>query len=623
VDHDAYRSSKTGGVQRPRSASVLLRHASLSNALGLLAIGCVASLTTAGLLVDSNRSRSLVLAFLAVALVLAVVVAATVVWAVRSRAGGSLAGEFVSAWERPMSGWLFFFVGCVLALPIVSFYSRVLVGDPDSERLLASILHVQRQGVGYLIDSQEVLLPHVLLGPIVSLGGIPALQAFNVLSVIALAGVIAFLSWRLTGSRIGAVSATLALTALGPVLERAYFAPMYPAMLTFGFLGLYLAYRVMTGGEPARPWLAAVLAAIAFIGSMEAHQVGQLFVLLSGLLLVAVPSLRAAAGLGRVYFCLAVLYIPRALINLSDGGLSYFFQNRVDYWVTKGYLLSIQVEMFDYPRELSLGEYLRELPAGLLDAWGASGWLTLVLGAAAIVVAGARLRRFVLTSAFLLLAIVIYFRLPFFPRYLSLLLVGSALAAGVTIAALSGRRTFWRRAAVGVALAGLVAANVANYHTELDHFQKLTRKVLQGPGSAYRQLARQVGPGEGVIGTRSLYLYSTSTNPSTYGDQFLSESEYRTFLTWPSDADVIAIMHRHHVQWVFVPRQQQRWVVRYNDIWLRPAYDQEARYPRKVRRSPNFCLAKRAHGAFLYRLEPGVRGPSDKGPFRCVSTAAG
>jgi hypothetical protein len=578
----------------------------------LVALASVALLATAGALVDSNRSRTFVVAFLAAALA-AALLAGTLAWSGQG-AARLPASLLVTAQDRARGGWLPFLAGLLIALPVVGFHSRVLVGDSDSGWLLATILYVQREGAAYLVETQQVLLPHLVLGPIVAVGGIPALQAFNVVSVIALAGVVALLAWRVTGSAVGALSAVLALTALRPILQRASLSPMYPATLALGFLGLYLAYRAMRQ-EGARRWMSAALAALCLIGSMEAHQIGQLFVVLSFLLLLALPSVRAATGLGRVYACLAVLYVPRALINLSEGGLSHFFSNRVDYWVDKGYLVLIQEEMFHYPRELGFLEYARQLPEGLVDVWGPTGWLTLALGVASIVFAPARLRRFTVGVTLLLLAVVLHLQLPFFTRYFTILLVGSALAAGVTVAALARRRGSPWRTVGAVAIAGLVVANVVSYHTELDRSQELQAAVLQGP---YRQLAQKVKAGDGVIGTRSFYLNNTSTNARAYGGQFLSEPEYRTFLTWPSEAAVIQLMRRHDLEWVFVPSWKTRWIAEYNNIWLHAAGAGDARYYEAVKTSPSFCLAKRVHGTLLYRLDPGgPRVHRREGPPRC------
>jgi hypothetical protein len=381
---------------------------------------------------------------------------------------------------------------------------------------------------------------------------------------------------------------------------------MYPAMLAFGFLGVYLAYGAMVATRARDRWGKAALAAGCLILSMEAHQFGQFFVVLSALLLVAVPSRSAAAGLGRVYACLAALYVPRAIVDLADGGFSHFFSNRVDYWITEGYLETIQLDVLHYPGDLSLDAYLRRLVHEIPNIWGTTGLLTLGLGVASLFLASPRLRRFAAVCALLLLCVIVYRRLPFFPRYFSLLLVGSSLAAGVTVAALARKGSLPWRAAAGAAVAGLFVLNAINYHDTLDRLQRI--------GKPYGTLAAPIRPGEGVIGTRSFHLNDSSTNPSAYGTQFLTESEYRTFLTWPSDAQVIELMHRHGIRWVFVPDHPDRWVARYNDAWLGPRYGEEARYHLEVSRSPNFCLVERGRGGRLYRLtlDQQIRPPECK-----------
>jgi hypothetical protein len=607
VDEQTYKSTRRVRAPLSRSARASPRDVPDRPTFLLLAFGGVAALATTAALIQADRSTSVVFGFLAVAC--AAIASALVLFELRIRRGRS-PSTLSASWEERLSGWHIFLAGCLLALPIVSFYSRVLPPDNDSARLLASILHVHREGIDHLVESQEVLLPHLALGPFVALGGIPALQAINVLSVIALGGVVAFLSWRLTGSTVGVVAGVLALTALPQILQRSVLVPMYPAMLAFGFLGVYFAYQAMTPAAAARRWRAAALAAVCLLLSMEAHELGQLFVVLSALLLVSIPSRQAAVGLGRVYACLALVSIPRALINLADGGVDHFFSNRADYWVSNGYLKTIQLEVLNYPRGLSLGEYLGRLPEELLHAWGVTGWLTLGLSAVSILVASSRLRRFIVACALVLLLAIVYYRVPFFPRYFSPLLVGSALGAGVTAAALARRPSLPWRFATAATLVALLVANVANYHDRLDRFQNAE--------TPYRDLTAEIGPGEGVIGTRSFHLNDTSTDPSTYGTQFLTESEYRLFLTWPSDADVIALMRRHGVSWVYVPERAGHWVVRYNNAWLGPAYGEAARYHREVARSPSFCLAKRVNGAALYRLDVGERRrPTDPPPPRC------
>ena len=119
-----------------------------------------------------------------------------------------------------------------------------------------------------------------------------------------------------------------------------------------------------------------------------------------------------------------------------------------------------------------------------------------------------------------------------------------------------------------------------------------------------------------------MYLDFATTDIRTFGDQFLTEEEYVTFLTWPSDAAVIDLMERHDAQWIFVPREAGRWVGTYNDVWLLPNYGKSATYAREVRRSPAFCLERRIQTATLYRLDPAGAGAVEaEAPRRCASRA--
>ncbi|MGH9324514.1 MAG: hypothetical protein ACRD3V_32105, partial [Vicinamibacteria bacterium] len=434
----------------------------------------------------------------------------------------------IRAWLKSANGWTMFFLGCALMLPAFALYTPRVAGDSDSARLVASILYVQRNGLDYLLETQEVLLPHILLSPILALGGIPGLQAFNVLSVVLLGGVAGFIIWRLTRSPLAVLAGVLALSSLPAILDRAFRLPMYPTMLSFGFLGVYLSHRAIAAESPSRRWQNALLAGLCHVLAFEAHQVGQLFLVVTALLVVTARPSAALAGLGRVYLVVAVLSIPRFVINVSEGGFSHLLSNRDDFWITKRYLVSIQAQMFELPIGDSFGEYVAQAPGSLLDVWGRPGLLALALGLVGLVAMSSRLRRFALVCVFLMLAVALYRRLPFYTRYFSLLLVGSGLATGVAFSWLRRRSSRARRAAVALGLVGLLAGAVASYRGTIDNLDDLEREVVNGP---YLRLAKAIPPGGGVIGTRAVYLNFASTDVRAFGGQFLTEQEYVTFLT--------------------------------------------------------------------------------------------
>lgn len=527
--------------------------------------------------------------------------------------------HLIRAWRKSANGWTMFFLGCALMIPAFALYTPRLVGDSDSARLVASILYVQRNGFDYLVDTQEVLLPHTLLSPILALGGIPGLQAFNVLSVVVLGGVAAFIVWRLTRSPLAVLAAVLALSSLPAILDRAYRLPMYPTMLAFGFLGVYFSHRAIAVESRSRRWQIALLAGLCHVLAFEAHQVGQLFLVVTALLVVTARPSSALPGLGRVYLVVAVLSIPRFVINISEGGLSHLLSNRVDFWPTKGYLKPIQTDFFALPVRDSLGEYVEKAPESLLDVWGRPGLLALGLGLVGLVAMSSRLRRFALVCVLLMLAVALYRRLPFYTRYFSMLLLGSGLAAGVAFSWLLRRTSGARRAAVALGLVGLLAAAAASYRGTIDNLDSLEREVVNGP---YLRLAKAIPPGGGVIGTRSVYLNFASTDVRAFGGQFLTEEEYVTFLTWPSEDAVIDLMRRHDIEWIFIPRRPWKWVRRYNNIWLLPNHGKPALYHREVGHSAYFCRALRIGRAALFKLDPlGAGDAVGNRPRRCKASA--
>jgi hypothetical protein len=624
-DHVLGRTDGRNGTGSVPSA-VDERLSSLSaNAVGVAGLVATMSfLTVLGLFYGRGPGDAwftLLTGFLALGVAAALMAAVSVGLVARSASRGTseLPYLLIQAWRHSANGWTMFLLGCALTIPAFALYTPALAGDSDSARLVASILYVQRNGFDYLIETQEVLLPHILMSPILALGGIAGLQVFNVLSVVVLGGVVAFIVWRLTRSPLAVLAGVLALSSLPAILDRSYRLPMYPIMLSFGFLGVYLSHRAIVAESRSRRWQNAALAGLCLVLSFEAHQVGQLFLMVTALLVVTARPSSALAGLARVYLVVAVLSIPRLVINLMEGGFSHFLSNRVDFWVTKGYLKPIQAEFFYLPIRDGRGEYLENAPGSLLDVWGLAGLLTLALGLVGLMAMSRRLRRFALVCVFLLLAVALYRRLPFYTRYFSLLLVGSALAAGLAFSWLLRRSSRARRAAVGLGLAGLLASAVVSYGATIEKLQGLERAVASGP---YLRFTKEISPGGGVIGARSVYLNFVSTDVRTFGGQFLTEREYVTFLTWPSDRAVLDLMRRHDIEWIFIPHAPWKWVGNYNNVWLLPNYGQPARYHRELRESTSFCRVARIGGAALFRLDPlGADDAAARTPRRCERPA--
>jgi hypothetical protein len=510
-----------------------------------------------------------------------------------------LPGQFVAIWRDPPGDWPAFALGMALALPLLGLFTPTILGDADSVRIVAAVRHVQRDGPGFLIETQDNLLPHVILGPAVALGGIEAVRVVTIVSLQALAGVVALIARRISGSMWAAMFAVLGLLSIPVVVDRAILVPMYPTMLAFGYLGGWLAYRAITED---RAWRCIVGAAVCFVLSMEAQSVGQLFLVAPFMLLLVARGLRKGLlRMAAIYAATGVLLVPRLWINLSEGGFHHLSSNRTDYWTNKGYVRKIQIDMWHY---VGVGEnrltYVHHLPERFVDSLGAWGWLPFVLGIVALI--GLKGRARLLPPAcvgFMALAATVK-GIPPFGRYFSPLWPGAAVLAGLAGAWFLRQRLSLLLKPVGLVCGALLLIGAVNaYDRTAQKAQQLDQTMQVAP---YRDFVPLIDDGKGVIGARSHVLVNYTADIDTYGGQFLTEDEYVTFLTWPSDIEVIAMMRQHDIGWVLVNANLML-EIDYHNTWLVPNHGRKARHVLALAGSPWFCRVASNQGYVLYRLQ--------------------
>jgi hypothetical protein len=524
--------------------------------------------------------------------------AAVALGAVRERPKlGSIPFRLTNVWRDPPGDWVAFILGFALAAPLVGLYSRIPFSDTDSMRLVAAIRHVQRGNVDFLVETQDSFGPHLLLGPVLALGGMEGLRLVTILSVQTLAGVVAWLSRRLAGSMAAGAIAVVALLSMPIVVGRVLHLPMYPTMLALGLAGSWLAYRAIAH---CAGWRYAAGAALCLVVAQEAQPVGQLFLAAPLLLLVTAAGSRSgAANVVRVYAGITLFMLPRLVTNVSEGGLSHLRSSRTDYWITEGYLDQIQREFHEYA---GLGEshvtYLLQFPGRFATSLGDFGWVALLV--AVIALLGLRGRgRWVALGFVGLIALAMTVRtIQPNPRYFSPLWPGIALLAGVLGAELLRRRNFaWRLLGSSIVVL-LVCLSLLALRETGQRGLWMARQV-----DNRRAVAAAIDDGKGVIGVRAHELIAVDTDIPTFGGQFLTEDEYVTYLTWPDDEAVIEVMARHDIGWVLV-RTYRALEVEYNNPWLVPHHGQEARHVEMVAASPNFCRVLGGPTSTLYRLGP-------------------
>jgi hypothetical protein len=129
-----------------------------------------------------------------------------------------------------------------------------------------------------------------------------------------------------------------------------------------------------------------------------------------------------------------------------------------------------------------------------------------------------------------------------------------AILAGLVIAAMVRQQeravvTFALRLGAALWSILLVAVAWGNYQRSVRFNEELRR----GRRYAREDVVGVIDDDRGVIGMRAhQFLLNVAPDLSTYGDQFLDEDEYVTYLTWPSDDAVIAMLQRHDIGWVLI-----------------------------------------------------------------------
>lgn len=520
------------------------------------------------------------------------------------RTPGRVARRLARPWTAPPGGWVFFALGAVAAVPFAAVHTDV-TWYVDSARLLAALHHVRSGGLQHLLDSQEVLVPHLTLSPAVAAWGIAGASAVNLVFLFALSGVVCLVAWRVTGDPLAGLLASAALLSLDWAALQATALTMYFSMLAFGYAGGWLSYRNLGAEGDAHRWRTAAAAGACLVLSAESHGVGQLF-LASPLLMAVVaprvePALRAA---GRVYLAAFALFLPRAAINYAEGGFTSFRRIRTNFLVEQGYLRMINRNllyegMFSDPLEY-LGYFVKPLAEVFGDTARTAGVLVVV----ALVLARGRARWLAVAGASLWLAAMLV-KMPVpFPRYFSPLLPGAAICAGVGAHLLLRRRWALRglrvpRAALASTLTVLLVGGAGLNAVFGTMFSRdMQRSVDARP---FAEMVRRIDDDRGVFGVRATQLFFVDNDNATYNSLNATEADFVTYLTWPSDGQVVRMLRRLGVGWVYV--QPERWKeVGYHETWLRRRYGKQVRHLPSLEASPRFCEVFAEDGYKLYRV---------------------
>jgi hypothetical protein len=176
---------------------------------------------------------------------------------------------------------------------------------------------------------------------------------------------------------------------------------------------------------------------------------------------------------------------------------------------------------------------------------------------------------------------------------------GAAVVCGVAVGQLASRRALSRLAAGVLVVALGIGAGASLVRVTGDVEDQDDRLAASG----LEATADRITDDRGVIGVRVSRLKWVGSDAPIWSSQFLTEDEYVTFLTWPSDEAVLEVLDRHDIGWVLVSPDQSL-ELRYDQAWLRPTYHEDVRHVDAVAGSPCFRLVNPADRYRLYERRP-------------------
>jgi hypothetical protein len=84
----------------------------------------------------------------------------------------------------------------------------------------------------------------------------------------------------------------------------------------------------------------------------------------------------------------------------------------------------------------------------------------------------------------------------------------------------------------------------------------------------------------------------------------IDEADYVTYLSWPSDQEVLSVLDRHDIGWLLLYKNAARWERDYN-VWLERHYGLTPRHYVEAAKSENFRKVAEGEVYILYQVLPG------------------
>jgi 4-amino-4-deoxy-L-arabinose transferase-like glycosyltransferase len=476
---------------------------------------------------------------------------------------------------------------------LVIRYAGLVPADSDDGRVMLFTAQILRDPGTWI--AVLPLLQYFAYGMLVTLFGWGAPLVFvPLLFSLALAMLIGYVAYRMTGGKLWAfLAAAFAMSSLPVFFAQSRSLTFHAPALFFGYLGVFAAINHMRQGGR---WPLAV-AGLALPAAFYSYNIGLLFLLIPPLFLLVDRSRATLTRLISIYGVVFVLAAPWLVSHLATFDLDHFFRQRESWALDQGYLELRNVEFFGIGSE-SRFSFLTRLP-NMFE--GAAGPLIIALVFFSVVglvwMPNWSWRSAALVALAIPIAALLYVTPAAYTRYTYMVLPGLVLLSVYGLTSLLNELSVDRRASnratvLRIATIGLLAMLVLQRVDD-----NISKEPVAGKELELAQVAQIIDDGKGVIGSRVAPLIRYERDSELLIPDFVSQEDFVTYLSWPSDETVAEMLQRKNVGWLLIRHPADKWEISYN-AWLTTVTGQPPQHFRMVD-SP---LAERVYKGNWYSL---------------------
>ncbi|MCJ7509563.1 MAG: hypothetical protein MUP14_01560 [Dehalococcoidia bacterium] len=492
-------------------------------------------------------------------------------------------------------------------LAVAAWFVVQLVGyrpdGPDDARTLVFTSNILRAPGAWILQQELPLLQFATYASLIRLFGWDApLVLVPLLSSAALALLVGYIAQRVGGGLWAFLVAALMLACLPVFLVQAKCLPFYPPTLLFGYGGAFAAIvYARSGGR-----VAFLGAALGLPAALYSFGIGIVFLAVPPLYLLIDRRRPVLIRLAQAYAIILALAAPWLVWHLAVDGYDGLFRQQTTWLIDRGYLNIRNSEFWDTGSDSHIA-FLGRLPGMFADASGPLAIPLVVLGIIGLI----RLPSWPWRAAVLLalgipIAGLVYAVPAAFNRYVYVFLPGLVLLSAYGLHGLIHLLSSYRRTA-HLSLVGAMAALgllgtlfLQNVQDSLDTANMMQTRPAQSELAAVAEL---IDDDKAVIGSRPYWLiYHTHENELLTTD-FLSEEDFVTYLSWPSDEAVAEMFERNNVGWILILQPAEHWERDYH-VWLTKAAGQLPQHYVKVKDSALVEGVYTGYSYSLYRVVP-------------------